>query len=152
MHGRRGWLPLPAIRAPRGSIEWGKRRGGLGDLMGGLTDGFDKEGGRNSKRGGTGVWPWRTERTKGTSRALTLEGKRRQAGRRRTAMAVGPIHKERRCFGRLPCDERWRRICGSRSQSSWWRQLVPAALQCAESRRSPMASSARLNIKGGDAR
>jgi hypothetical protein len=24
--------------------------------MGGLTDGFDKEGGRNSKRGGTGVW------------------------------------------------------------------------------------------------
>jgi hypothetical protein len=36
----------------------GERKGGLGDLMGGLTDDFDKEGGRNSKRGGTGVSPW----------------------------------------------------------------------------------------------
>jgi hypothetical protein len=26
MHGRRGWLPPPAIQAPRGSIEWGKMR------------------------------------------------------------------------------------------------------------------------------
>jgi hypothetical protein len=41
----------------------------------------------------------RTERTKGTSRALTLEGKRRQAGRRRIAMAAGSVRKGRRRSG-----------------------------------------------------
>jgi hypothetical protein len=56
---------------------------------------------------------------------LTLEGKRRQAGRRRTTMVVGPIRKEWRGSGGLPCDVRWRGMCGSRSQSSWWHRLAP---------------------------
>jgi hypothetical protein len=44
--GRRGWLPSPVIRAPRSSIDWGERRGGLGDLREGLTDVIDEEGRR----------------------------------------------------------------------------------------------------------
>jgi hypothetical protein len=55
MRGRRGWLPSPVIRAPRARLSWGEGKGGLGNPTGGLTDGFDKEGGRNSERGG-GVW------------------------------------------------------------------------------------------------
>jgi hypothetical protein len=91
----------------------------------------------------------RIERMKGTSRALTLEGKRRQAGRRWTAMAIGPIHKERRCSVRLPCDERWRRICGSRSRSSWWRRLALEIDELDESRKgTPAAARGSATVQG----
>jgi hypothetical protein len=91
----------------------------------------------------------RIERMKGTSRALILEGKRRQAGRRWTAMAIGPIHKERRCSVRLPCDERWRRICGSRSRSSWWRRLALEIDELDESRKgTPAAARGSAAVQG----
>jgi hypothetical protein len=64
-------------------------------------------------------------------------------------MAVGPICKERRRSRGLPYDVRWRRMCGSRSRSSWWHRLALEIDELDESRKGTPAAAYGLVTAGG---